>query len=60
MEFHYSCAANAGRNDSVADELECSEYEVQKDARLFLDKEELEHVAEILGVTVNALFCTML
>lgn len=42
----------------LADQLECSEYEVQKmmDARLFLDRCEQEHVAEILGVTVDMLY----
>lgn len=41
----------------LAEELECSEYEVQKmmDARIFLDREEQERVAEILGVTLEVL-----
>lgn len=34
----------------LAEQLECSEYDVQKmmDARFFLDREEQERVAEIL------------
>lgn len=41
----------------LAEELNCSEYEVQKmmDARIFLDREEQERVAEILGVTLEVL-----
>ena len=42
----------------LADRLEYSEYEVQKimDARLFLDRQEQEHVAEILGVTIDEMY----
>lgn len=40
----------------LAEQLECSECEVQKmmDARIFLDREE--RVAEILGVTLEVLY----
>lgn len=42
----------------IANKLGYSEYEVQKmmDARLFLDREEQEQVAKLLGVTVDMLY----
>lgn len=49
----------AGMNvEELAEKLGYSEYEIQKvmDARLFLDSEEKEQVAELLGVTVAALY----
>lgn len=44
--------------EEFAEKLEYSVYEVQKlmDARLFLERKEKEQIAEILGVTVDALY----
>lgn len=44
--------------EQLADKLGYSEYEIQKmmDARLFLDKQEQEQVAEALGVSVDTLY----
>lgn len=44
--------------EELAEKLGYSVYEVQKlmDARLFLEREEKEQIAEILGVTVDSLY----
>ncbi|MCM1264539.1 MAG: helix-turn-helix domain-containing protein [Butyrivibrio sp.] len=44
--------------EQLADRLGYSEYEIQKimDARLFLDRQEQEQMAEVLGVSVDTLY----
>lgn len=49
---------NRMSSEQLAEKLGYSEYEIQKimDARLFLDREEQEQIAEALEVSVDALY----